>query len=75
MTTEALVTPAILVWTREKRRVSIVTAAKRAGIVSEELLRWETDTSQPTTSQARRLLRSTTTPSPSSTYPVHRRSG
>ncbi len=51
---EALITPSLMRWAREKARLSTEQAAKKIGRPKEGIEAWETGTSRPTIPQARK---------------------
>lgn len=52
---KATVTPAVLRWARERSRISLAVAAKRAAVAEDSLESWEKGESLPTLNQARKL--------------------
>lgn len=57
MARNALVTPALLSWARERIKLSPEEAAKTAGITVEKLHNWEAGESLPTINQAKKLAK------------------
>lgn len=53
--TEALVTPQLLQWARERRRLPLGVAAEKLNIKPDKLERWEKGNGRPTFRQAKRL--------------------
>lgn len=54
---EALVTPDVLAWARQRRRLSPEEAAKKAQVKVERLLRWEAGEERPSVAKARALAK------------------
>lgn len=53
----ALINPKMLQWARERSRLSVSTAADKAGVKLEQLSRWESGEARPTFVQAQTLAR------------------
>ena len=51
---EALVTPSVMRWARERARLTLEEAAARIGRPAEEIEAWENDEKRPSLAQARR---------------------
>ncbi len=52
---EALITPSVIKWAREKAHYSIDVAAQKVGVSSKKLEDWENEKSLPTITQARKM--------------------
>ena len=52
---EALITPSVIQWAREKSHYPLETAAKKIGVNLEKLKEWESGKSLPTMTQARKM--------------------
>ncbi len=52
---QALITPSVIKWAREKSHYSLEVAAKKVGVSPENLREWESGKSRPTMTQARKM--------------------
>ncbi len=57
MADRAFITPNILKWARESARITIETAAGKAGCTTDKIIEWEEGKSQPTINQAQALAK------------------
>jgi Zn-dependent peptidase ImmA (M78 family)/DNA-binding XRE family transcriptional regulator len=57
MATKALIKPELLIWTRNRAKVTLADAAKAASVSVEELKSWEAGDEAPTLSQLRHIAR------------------
>ncbi len=55
--TEAFITPALLIWARERNHLTIDAASKKLGITEEKLASWENGQARPTMRQAQELAK------------------
>lgn len=55
MSAKAYINPKILHWMRERRGLDVSDSARTAGILPDQLTRWEAGKNQPTFLQAQKL--------------------